>query len=188
MECKYKVSVVGRSGVGKSSCVLRIMRGTFDNNHESTIGAAFFSKRITTTNLSVINLEFWDTAGQERYHSLIPMYTRGANIVILCIDDSNLQNLINDFKVYKLDNLDARIIVVITKIDTPMFNRDSFDKIVRYCKDLEFPIYFISSKTGEGIEELTKSLIAECLKLKSSYTQNINLTHKIKENKCCEGF
>ena len=33
---------------------------------------------------AVFNLEMWDIAGQERYQSLLPMYTRKAQGVVLC--------------------------------------------------------------------------------------------------------
>ncbi|KAK3030864.1 hypothetical protein RJ639_037321 [Escallonia herrerae] len=46
-------------------------------NMESTIGAAFFSQTLAVNDVNV-KFEIWDTAGQERYHSLAPMYYRGA--------------------------------------------------------------------------------------------------------------
>jgi len=49
----------------------------------STVGAAFLTK--TIPELSV-KFEIWDTAGQERYHSLAPMYYRGAAAAIIVFD------------------------------------------------------------------------------------------------------
>lgn len=52
---------------------------------ESTIGAAFFSSTLAVNNATV-KFEIWDTAGQERYHSLAPMYYRGAAAAIIVYD------------------------------------------------------------------------------------------------------
>lgn len=52
---------------------------------ESTIGAAFFSQTLAV-NDATVKFEIWDTAGQERYHSLAPMYYRGAAAAIIVYD------------------------------------------------------------------------------------------------------
>ena len=52
---------------------------------ESTIGAAFFSQTLAV-NDATVKVEIWDTAGQERYHSLAPMYYRGAAAAIIVYD------------------------------------------------------------------------------------------------------
>lgn len=56
---------------------------------ESTIGAAFFSQTLAV-NDATVKFEIWDTAGQERYHSLAPMYYRGAAAAIIVYDITNL--------------------------------------------------------------------------------------------------
>ena len=40
-------------------------------------------------NDATVKFEIWDTAGQERYHSLAPMYYRGAAAVIIVFDITN---------------------------------------------------------------------------------------------------
>lgn len=46
---------------------------------------------------TTVKFEIWDTAGQERYHSLAPMYYRGAQAAIVVYDITNqvLKTLIN---------------------------------------------------------------------------------------------
>ncbi|CAH9106071.1 unnamed protein product [Cuscuta europaea] len=78
-------------GAGKSSLVLRFVKGQFLEFQESTIGAAFFSSTLSVDNTTV-KFEIWDTAGQERYHSLAPMYYRGAAAAIIVFDISNLES------------------------------------------------------------------------------------------------
>ncbi|KAE9450163.1 hypothetical protein C3L33_17940, partial [Rhododendron williamsianum] len=69
-------------GAGKSSLVLRFVKGQFFEFQESTIGAAFFSQTLAVGD-ETLKFEIWDTAGQERYHSLAPMYYRGAAAAII---------------------------------------------------------------------------------------------------------
>jgi Ras-related protein Rab-5C len=55
---------------------------------ESTIGAAFFSQ-VLSLDEATVKLDIWDTAGQERYHSLAPMYYRGAAAAVVVFDITN---------------------------------------------------------------------------------------------------
>ncbi|MBA0778310.1 hypothetical protein Gotri_006185, partial [Gossypium trilobum] len=80
--------LLGDVGAGKSSLVLRFVKGQFVEFQESTIGAAFFSQTLAV-NDATVKFEIWDTAGQERYHSLAPMYYRGAAAAIIVYDMTN---------------------------------------------------------------------------------------------------
>ncbi|CAH9069946.1 unnamed protein product [Cuscuta epithymum] len=86
-----KLVLLGDMGAGKSSLVLRFVKGQFLEFQESTIGAAFFSSTVSADNTTV-KFEIWDTAGQERYHSLAPMYYRGAAAAIIVYDISSLES------------------------------------------------------------------------------------------------
>ncbi|KAK1305078.1 Ras-related protein RHN1 [Acorus calamus] len=83
-----KLVLLGDMGAGKSSLVLRFVKGQFLEFQESTIGAAFFSQTLAV-NDATVKFEIWDTAGQERYHSLAPMYYRGAAAAIIVYDISS---------------------------------------------------------------------------------------------------
>lgn len=78
-----KLVLLGDMGAGKSSLVLRFVKGQFFDYQESTIGAAFLTKTMPEQN---VKFEIWDTAGQERYHSLAPMYYRGAAAAVIVFD------------------------------------------------------------------------------------------------------
>lgn len=100
---EVKVVLLGDTGVGKSSLVLRFVTNNFKPYSESTIGASFMSKLITVNSKS-IKFQIWDTAGQEKYHSLAPMYYRGAAAAILVYDITRtatfrtLQNWVEELK------------------------------------------------------------------------------------------
>lgn len=107
--CQFKMVLLGESAVGKSSLVLRFVKGLFHEYQESTIGAAFLTQTVCIDDTAV-KFEIWDTAGQERfvylilqivsnfthehfylhrYHSLAPMYYRGAQAAIVVYDIQN---------------------------------------------------------------------------------------------------
>lgn len=58
-----KCVVVGDSGVGKSSLLLRYANNEFDEFSQPTLGAAFVSK-VENIQQNQIKFQIWDTAGQ----------------------------------------------------------------------------------------------------------------------------
>lgn len=53
--------------------------------HEVDCVAAFLTQAVVVDECTV-KFEIWDTAGQERYHSLAPMYYRGAAAAVVVYD------------------------------------------------------------------------------------------------------
>lgn len=63
-----------------------------------SILAAFLTQTVCLDDTTV-KFEIWDTAGQERYHSLAPMYYRGAQAAIVVYDITNqVGSLFNLFR------------------------------------------------------------------------------------------
>lgn len=63
--------------VGKTSILLRFVRGEYSDKQQSTLQASYLDKRVSVSGQQ-INLSIWDTAGQERFHALGPIYYRDA--------------------------------------------------------------------------------------------------------------
>lgn len=79
--------MLGDSGSGKTSMVLRFAEGYFrDGDRSSTIGAFFITKRIQTSNGITCKIQIWDTAGKAQFRSMAPMYYRSAAAAIICYD------------------------------------------------------------------------------------------------------
>mmetsp|Transcript_14636 Transcript_14636/g.58485 ORF Transcript_14636/g.58485 Transcript_14636/m.58485 type:complete len:141 (-) Transcript_14636:695-1117(-) len=90
---EVKVVLLGDAGVGKSSLARRFVHRHFQPFAESTIGASFMSKTLAVDGREV-KAQIWDTAGQEKYHSLAPMYYRGAGAAIVVYDVSSAASLV----------------------------------------------------------------------------------------------
>jgi Ras-related protein Rab-18 len=101
----FKLLMIGDSGVGKSSILLRFTDGTFDEDIGATIGVDFKVKFLSICNKR-IKLTVWDTAGQERFRTLTSSYYRGAQGIVLVYDVSNrasfdhLETWLNEIDMY----------------------------------------------------------------------------------------
>ena len=83
-----KIILLGDVSVGKTSIINQYIYNKYNYSIESTIGAAYFSKKKSfnydpntytlsdkkDSNILNIQLNIWDTAGQEKYKSLVSMY------------------------------------------------------------------------------------------------------------------
>ncbi|XP_039517320.1 ras-related protein Rab-18a [Pimephales promelas] len=116
-----KILIIGESGVGKSSLLLRFTDDTFDPEIGATIGVDFKVKTLAVDG-NRAKLAIWDTAGQERFRTLTPSYYRGAQGVILVYDVSRretfskLENWLNELDTYCTRN-DLVKMLVGNKID-----------------------------------------------------------------------
>jgi len=168
---KIKVALIGAVSVGKTSIIKQYIAHTFNDYSESTIGAAFITQKITKENKQ-INLEIWDTAGQERYRSLMPMYYRNSNVIIIVYDltyKKSFNYAIDWLNVFIKDRIidNAKIILVGNKLD--LGKKINTDKINLY-DEYEIDHILTSSKNNVNINELFDTVI--------SYSDKINYTKR----------
>lgn len=98
---KIKLVLIGNSASGKTCIVQRIVNNIFNVNNGSTIGAAYMMYSIDKN----LKIEMWDTAGQERFYSLLPMYARGAEVIIIVVDiEKNIEEQFVKWSKYIEDN------------------------------------------------------------------------------------
>ncbi|KAL7056003.1 hypothetical protein AAHC03_021128 [Spirometra sp. Aus1] len=84
-DARYKVVLLGESGVGKTSLIRSAMGEDFNPSMISTIGIDFVNRTYQVDSYN-IQLQIWDTAGQERYRSLATSSFRDAKAFIIVYD------------------------------------------------------------------------------------------------------
>ncbi|XP_078430780.1 ras-related protein Rab5-like isoform X2 [Wolffia australiana] len=150
--------LLGDMGTGKTSLVLRFVKGQFYDNQESTIGAAFFSQTLSLTE-GTIKFDIWDTAGQERYHSLAPMYYRSAAAAVIVYDISSVETFVRAKKwVQELHLLgDPTMVMVLAgnKTDLELKSRRVQSEEGRlYAEDNGLLFFETSARTANNVNEL----------------------------------
>jgi len=89
-----KLILTGDENVGKTSILKSLTEKVFTIDYIPTIGVEFAIhniKFINNNNEKIAKLQIWDTAGQKRFRSIVQSYYRGAHIILLVVDLSNIE-------------------------------------------------------------------------------------------------
>lgn len=187
---KFKIVIIGDTGVGKTCIMTRLILDSYDDQRCSTIGAAFYTQKIVYKEKNFY-LDFWDTAGQERFRSILPIYFRNVDILIIVVDvTANIKNQLQHWLNYyenlhffdkSFINKKYIIILIFSKIDivNNIVNLTIEEKNIYKNYILDENIIFMSSKNNLGFMELKNSIYEGIYKI-YDYKKN-NIVH-IKEN------
>ena len=164
----FKILLLGDSGVGKSSLLLRYTKNEFISDMRSTIGVEFALKYITIDNYQ-LKIQIWDTAGMERYRSITNAYYKGAKGVIVLYDIcrkksfENVDKWIDDFK-SKADD-DAVIILIGNKSDLDDKREVSKEEGESKAQMNKFAFMETSAKDNNNVQKGFETLFGEIVKI-----------------------
>ncbi|MFX1317843.1 MAG: Rab family GTPase [Promethearchaeota archaeon] len=88
---RAKIVIVGDAAVGKTSLIVRYVKGIFNPSYIITLGVNFFVQDINVGN-NKLRFTLWDTAGQERFGPVRQKYYLGARGAVLVFDLTNLES------------------------------------------------------------------------------------------------
>ncbi|ESW32335.1 hypothetical protein PHAVU_002G313600 [Phaseolus vulgaris] len=187
-----KLVLLGDMGTGKTSLVLRFVKGQFSEYQESTIGAAFFTQ-VLSLNEATVKFDIWDTAGQERYHSLAPMYYRGAAAAIVVYDITSMDSFVRAKKwvreVQRQANSSLTMFLVANKADLEDDRKVCNEEGEEYARESGLSFLETSAKTAQNVNELFYEIAKRLAKANPSRQSGIKLHTRATETRrgyfCC---
>lgn len=151
-----KIMLIGNSGVGKSSLLLRFADDYFNPNFPSTIGIDY---KVRTVNINgkTVKLQIWDTAGQERFGRITMSYVRGAMGIIFVYDVTN-QNSYNQISKWSLDianycNENVHKILIGNKSDLVEQRVIDYDQGLKLANQHQIKFFETSAKDGKSVND-----------------------------------
>jgi len=162
-----KILIIGESGVGKSSLLLRFTDDQYDPELAATIGVDFKVK-VVNIDGNKVKLAIWDTAGQERFRTLTPSYYRGAQGAILVYDVScresfqKIEDWLNELDTYST-NHDIKKILVGNKCDKEGERMVSREQGQKCARKYQMMIIESSAKTKEGVQTAFEELVEKII-------------------------
>ena len=203
----YKVIIIGRYGVGKTSIINKLGKGDFDKEYNPTISADIKTYQIKV-NDKILQIQVWDTCGNEEFVENTPNLFKNAfiSILVYAINDINsfndLKKWLNILKKFTYDNT---IFLIGNKSDLKKERKVTIEEGKKFKNDYDnIKIFFeTSAEDGENIDKLFEKIgfsiyeknEADEKKLdkakrsvslvKEDFTKNNEKEKKKEKDKCC---
>ena len=157
-----KITLIGDSGVGKSSIIGRFITGFFNEEMNSTLGLNY-SQKLYEKNGKKISLNLWDTAGQEKFRSLGKNFYKDSFIIIIVYDICNKASFQSIKEVWYPDiqrfGEKVNIIALVgNKKDKYEEEEVPEEEAKSYAKEIDANFFLVSANSGDGIEQMFQSL------------------------------
>ena len=160
----FKIALIGDSGIGKTSILIRFVEDVFKDDTTSTIGVDF---KLVSFKIDekLAKMQIWDTCGSERFKSLTSSFIKSCTVFVLAFDltkQKSFLNLENWIKLIK-ENVNPKLLCLVgNKCDLPELRQVTLDDAIKFSNKHELKYLETSAKTNFGIENLF-SYIAEKL-------------------------
>ena len=159
-----KICMLGAFAVGKTSLVARFVESIFSEKYLTTVGVKISKKALQVGNQEW-QLMLWDLAGEDEFLQLHLSYLRGSSGYLLVVDGTRRATL--DTAVSMQQRAATAVgnvpfVVLFNKSDLENeweMGNDAFEELSRRG----WPWLKTSAKTGGGVEEAFRVLIAKML-------------------------
>lgn len=160
---KFKIVIVGDSGVGKTSFINKYIGESFTKTHVPTNGANINTISLETSS-GVVELDVWDTAGHDKFIYTRRGYYDMADAVIIMFDISDKISYANAIHYYN-DILDvsSNVIAVICGNKVDLSNRSLRSSDITLHEIIGCQYYDISIKSNYNYDKIFTYLLQKLL-------------------------
>ncbi|XP_059478737.1 ras-related protein Rab-35-like [Neocloeon triangulifer] len=172
----FKLLIIGDSGVGKSSLLLRFADNTFSGSYITTIGVDFKIRTVDVDGERV-KLQIWDTAGQERFRTITSTYYRGTHGVIVVYDVTNGESFANVKRWLHEIEQNCEVvnrILVGNKNDSPDKKVVLTEDAQRFADQMNIQLFETSAKDNINVEDMFMSITRQVLYTKKERKERQN--------------
>lgn len=168
---RFKVVLLGEGRVGKTSILLRYIKGEYDDRQISTLQASYLENNISVDGTDV-KLSVWDTAGQERFHALGPIYYRDADAALLVYDITDgesftkVRTWVKELR--KIVGNNIAINIAGNKFDLQKNRNVDLAEAEAYAASVNATHWHTSAKKNIGIDECFLELTQKIIKQKAT--------------------
>jgi Ras-related protein Rab-6A len=161
---KFKITLFGPGGVGKTSLLLRYIKDYFSDDLKKTIGSNFLIKDVELNGKN-IRLLLWDIGGQPQFHKLRTIYFKGSNAALGVFDLSSQQTLLKIpgwvSSIKKTVKKTIPMLLLGNKVD--LEREVDQEEAEDLAKRLSCEYMETSAKTGENVEIAFEKIAKACL-------------------------
>ncbi|KAI5688626.1 ADPribosylation factor family [Leishmania braziliensis] len=168
---KFKLVLLGESGVGKSSVVQRLMRNAFSARPHSTVGASFFRYTCSVADGTAVHFDIWDTAGQERFRSLAAMYYRGAAAALVVFDivsADTYERAKHWARELHINSPETLVMLVGNKKDLESERQVPVEEAQQCAAEMGAMYHETSARSGDGVQEAFHAVAVKLIETNSS--------------------
>jgi small GTP-binding protein len=150
-----KTVLLGNSGVGKTSLVIRAVTGEWPSDPDPTV-CVNHHRKVVSVGQREVEVYIWDTAGQEQFQALTPLYCHSAAcaLIVAAVDDRDSFRGIPAWVDLLAQSCDEPppMILLANKVDREDGALVSQEEVERLYRGAFHAVFFVSARTGQDVD------------------------------------